>query len=224
MIAASRVIHKALTNLQAELRDQIPGQAVPAAEVWARALPSALDSEGGHIGGWTESEKTRWLARFQARPPQIVRGWPRKSAKWPLWAIVLSSEGGGMAPLGHRTGNYLSGANSIGESVERTVTVYLFAETPDELDVHHEVVSIGLYRRIEWMIENELVDDADFGDGGDVAPAPELLPDDVYVRAISWKLRGMRQDAGAEIGPAQWSVYTHLTTATVDGVAGAVET
>lgn len=174
---------------------------------------------------WPVAERDRWLVRFRAKPPAIVLGYPRRDSTIPIWACLLSSERDNRRAIGDRVAWSKESGDVIGCLEDETLSIHLWADSPDEVVVHHVAIKRMLRGRQKWIIQTLKADQLLYEGAMDVPPDPEYTPEELHVRVQTWMVTGLAAtytDLGPPT-PGADAIYTFMETATVDGVKGKVK-
>ena len=170
-------------------------------------------------------ERDRWHDRVVAVQPEIVKGFPRGTVRFPCWSVLLASENDRVRAIGDRVVyDTVARQDVTGVIEDARISIWMWAETMDELEVHHRLVK-GLMRgRTTWFIETIGYDLLVFAGAADEMPDPERSPELIHVRSQEWLFSGVEAtytDLGSPVSTAN-EIHTYLDDVTVDGVQGGV--
>ena len=134
------------------------------------------------------TERGRFVDHFIREPPVVVLGYPRASAEFPCFAVVLESEEETEPELiGDYMGQTLEGeagpaAEYVGGIFRHTYGVYIYAQNPD--------VCIYLYQFAKMVVfgAKQALECAGFIDtrlsGGELNPEEMYLPEGMFARVL----------------------------------------
>lgn len=128
---------------------------------------------------------------FAAKPPSVVHGYAHVEQKFPLYAIVLGSEGESQNFLGDDGGMVLEeGDEDYGADILTAVwthshDILVYAEHPDVTLYYYEIaksilLAAGDYFNEQGMFQISL-------SGMDMAPDPRYVPEHLFLRRLTLK-------------------------------------
>jgi hypothetical protein len=135
-----------------------------------------------------EEERARFVANFQAQPPVTVLGYPRTTAQFPCFAVVLESENESQNVLDDYVGESLPGedvdeaAEYRGAIFDHTYSVYVFAEHPDVVAYLYQFVKLVLFGAKPFLVQAGLIDP--HFSGGELSPEEMYLPENMFARVF----------------------------------------
>jgi hypothetical protein len=143
----------------------------------------------------TEEERNSYVNNFQKYPPETVLGYPRSSAKFPCYAVVLESDEEQDEALDHligRTGdneNVDKTQEYLGSMYQQTYGAYVYAEHPDVcLYLYHfaKAILIGSHETLEGcgIIDMHL-------SGTELGPEETYIPENMFVRVVRITMKSL---------------------------------
>lgn len=135
----------------------------------------------------SESERNDLIANFQAIPPKAVIGYPRSTASFPCFSIILEGEQESENFLGDFAGETTRDEGGdfmeyVGAFYESTYGIYIYAEHPD--------VCIYLYQFAKSVVHGAKPFLFSCGvqhlqlSGGELVPDAEFMPESMFVRIL----------------------------------------
>jgi len=135
-----------------------------------------------------EKERKGFVGNFQNQPPTVVLGYPRTTAEFPCFAIILESEEESDLMLADYVGQTLPGedareaAEFEGGIFEHTYGIYIYAENPDVCIYLYQFAKMVLYGAKEVLLAAGLVDPV--FSGGELSPEEMYVPEHMYSRVL----------------------------------------
>lgn len=136
----------------------------------------------------SESELDSYVSSFLREPPITLLGYPRTNAKFPCYAVVLEREEESDEALGQYLGQTQPGEPDIdvseytGTVFTQVLGIYAYAEHPDQALYCYHLAKSVLISSNNVLHQLGLID-PHYG-GGDLAPAPDYLPENMFVRRL----------------------------------------
>lgn len=134
------------------------------------------------------AELAKMKTYYASNPPDVVPGYARKGAVFPMFAIVLSSD----RPKQHFIGegeiatlddNDQKIGNEYHRWTEGKFTVLVYAAHPDICSAYYRVAKAIVNAGIPYLINRGL--DNPTLDGAELAPDPRYTPDNMFVRRLT---------------------------------------
>lgn len=178
---------------------------------------------------------------FLANPPSVIHGYARLDAKFPLYAITLTSQGQGQSFVGDE-GGFISdpsdpefGSDQWASIFNYTYNIITYAQNPDVV-----IYYFHLLQRFIIGAENLFKNDANAYDlsysGADMAPDSATMPAGLFMRRFqvsmsrqytqlvegsklgrAWKVQGMHIDREGSVGSDVGGVRTNVRVAVMGG-------
>ena len=139
----------------------------------------------GLFDGYPDQTVDGMWQRWQTLQPLVVEGYAKAQVRFPLVAVLLLGERETQAFEGQMMDGY-------GVLLEQEVGVFEYAVHPMDLRTLHTAVQASILGVRETFIQSEITA-MEYVDGGDVEPAPDLMPPGVLVRRQVWKFTGVRR-------------------------------
>jgi len=143
----------------------------------------------------SESERTSHVNNFQKYPPETYLGYPRSSAKFPCYAVVLESDDEQDEALGYLIGQ--TGADEkidksqayYGSMFQQMYGVYIYSEHPDVCSYLYQfakAILIGAHDVLEGfgVVEMRL-------SGTELGPEETYIPENMFVRVCRVSLKSL---------------------------------
>jgi hypothetical protein len=134
------------------------------------------------------ADRAKFVAKFVAEPPTTVLSYPRTSAEFPCFAVVLDSETEVQPLLGDHVGETVEGededepAEYQGSIFEHVHAVYTYAEHPDIVAYLYQLSKLILLGAKPALMRSGLID-VSFA-GGELSPEEMYLPDNMFARQL----------------------------------------
>lgn len=179
-------------------------------------------------------ERETFVQDFIQNPPRVVLGYPRTTASWPMFSIIMSNEAeSDTAIVGKYVGTTQPGESPHGREDQEfegafwdvTYTVMCLATHPDQCAYLYQFAKLVLFGAKE-ALETAGVIDPHYS-GGELNPEEMLLPDIAFVRALTIKCTTMMTIPKVltyRDGRKLRVAGLFLGDSVVDGLAGGVTT
>ena len=201
---------------------------------FCKATPGWITTFFVEQAGLETTEAAEIEAIFQKRPPDLIHGYARRDADFPLYAVTLGSEQESEVFIGDE-GGYLGdaedpdrGTDLYGAIFAYNINVLVYANHPD--------LCLYLYQLLRAMLINGLPE-LKAGDlhnirfsGGDMAPDPAWVPAGLFLRRFTvsfareyqqpmpgsnlgraWRVQSIHVDEAGAPGRDVGGVLTHVT-------------
>lgn len=187
-----------------------------------------------------EDEAVQIRDWFIANPPSVIHGYAKRDAKFPLYAITLTSERQSQGFIGDEGGFHDDpddpefGADDWAAIWEYNINVITYAQHPD--------VTLYLFHLLKHFLiaaEPLFKNDGDYFDinysGTDMVPDPATTPAGLFLRRLqftakrqytqpvigsklgrAWKVQGVHVDRSGAEGRDVGDVKTNVTVRTAD--------
>jgi hypothetical protein len=143
----------------------------------------------------TVKERDSYIGNFQKQPPVARLGYPRTSATFPCFAIVMERDQMDQEALGKylgqtRPGDPIDDAEEYtGSMFEQTYGIYIYAEHPDVcLYLYHFAKAVLLGSHVTLQ-ECGIIDPQ--YDGNEMIPQEDYLPENMFVRRLGVTLKSL---------------------------------
>ena len=152
---------------------------------WANVLGVGLP------GGYSEADMIELRTAFRANPPSVRLAYARQHDKWPVWSVILSETSPDTEFVG-KLGELIVGPSTsditelMALEAEQGVMIACYAKhNPEMVSVHATQAFAGILKARNALLSLGL---SGYGFRGmsDLEPAPEYLPNDVFVRNQNW--------------------------------------
>jgi hypothetical protein len=164
-------------------------------------------------------------------PPKLIHGYPRSSGPWPCWAIILNADRSERRMLGDDAGTMdtfddetdLDGEAAIPLVRLANFNVGIDTYVPDNPDICR--YNYYLLRFIIWQAVGTFQDSPNYlqnveFSGADLAPNPQYLPDNIWVRRLT--LTCFAEEAAWEAKSEPTGVGGAHATDETTGVTGGI--
>jgi len=138
------------------------------------------------------AERADLIKNFQARPPRAIIGYPRSTAQFPCFAVILESETEKEGFVGDFAGETLrdedvrDAQEYVGAFYDSTYGVYIYAEHPDVCAYLYQfaksVVHAGKAFLFSCGIHGMSLS------GGELAPDETYMPENMFMRVLRVQL------------------------------------
>jgi hypothetical protein len=153
-----------------------------------RRDPSILDELFEDLYELDSTEMTAIRKWFADKPPSVYHGYARADYKFPLYTIVLQSEGEDKMMIGDEadqitdSGDPDFGADAYAALWRHTYHILCYSEHPDATLYMYEVVKAIILRSHDYFIQRDL-----WGiqvSGMDIHVDPKYIPEYLFVRQL----------------------------------------
>jgi hypothetical protein len=133
-------------------------------------------------------ERDKFVDNFIREPPVTVLGYPRSTAAFPCFSVILESEQEQQNALGDFAGETLPGedateaAEYLGSIYECVYGVYVYAQHPDVVAYLYQFVKLLMLGSKPTLIAAGLIDP--HFSGGELSPEEMYLPDNMFARVF----------------------------------------
>ena len=141
-----------------------------------------------------EDERKEFVKNFIRNEPRAVIGYPRASAEFPIFAIVLMAEEESQPVIGDYTGQTDINdpdeeddefASFEGGIWEQSFGIFIYAQHPDVCLYMYHFVKMIMSGGKEFLLSNGVID-ATYS-GGELAPDEQYLPNNMFARVFNVK-------------------------------------
>ncbi len=136
----------------------------------------------------SEAERVLFVDKFMSEPPKTVLSYPRETAEFPCYAVVLDSESESQSLLGDHAGETVEGededepAEYQGAIFEQVHAVYTYAQHPDLVAYLYQLSKMILLGAKTALMRSGLAS-VSFA-GGELSPEEMYLPDNMFARQL----------------------------------------
>jgi hypothetical protein len=136
----------------------------------------------------TAEDRALFVARFMSEPPKTVLSYPRETAEFPCYAVVLDSESETQPILGDHAGETVDGededeaAEYQGSIFEQVHAVYTYAPHPDLVSYLYQLSKMILLGAKPALMRSGLATLSLAG--GELSPEEMYLPDGMFARQL----------------------------------------
>lgn len=133
---------------------------------------------------------------FAAQPPNVIMGYPRQDSAFPLYAIIMGSEGektNFIGDDGHTVGDFdeEAGDPDIGEERiaamwQHAFLVHCYTEHPDATSYIYEVAKFALFANANNFFTAKGLSGISIS-GMDLAPDARYVPEHLFLRQLTFR-------------------------------------
>lgn len=141
----------------------------------------------------SNKERESYIVNFQRQPPVTRLGYPRTSATFPCFAIIMERDTMDQEALGKYLGQTRpddpieSAEEYVGSMFEQVYGIFIFAEHPDVcLYLYHFAKAVLLGSHVTLQ-ECGIIDPQ--YEGAEMMPQPDYLPENMFVRRLGVTLK-----------------------------------
>lgn len=173
-------------------------------------------------------ERKAFVENFRKQPPTVVLGYPRVTAEFPVFAVILESEQETDETVGDYLGQTLPDeivsepAEYEGAVWEHTYGIYIYAENPDVCVYLYQFAKMVLFGAKLALTQSGLIDPS--FSGGELSPEEMYVPEHMYSRVLRVTAKAvMSVPALLSVDPARVRLGgLFLDDVVVGGVRGGV--
>jgi hypothetical protein len=174
-----------------------------------------------------ETEREKFVANFISQPPVTVLGYPRSTAEFPCFSVILESEEEDQNVLAEYVGETLEEedtrepAEYLGAVFNHTYGIYVYAQHPDVVVYLYQFVKMVLFGAKPTLVEAGLID-IHFS-GGELSPEEMYLPDNMFARVLRITTQAvMSVPVLTAVDPRRLHTSIFMDDIVVDGIRGGV--
>lgn len=141
----------------------------------------------------TLQERNDFIVNFQAEPPKAILGYPRSTAVFPCFSIILENEEESDAFLGDYAGETTPDEDVkdfqeyVGAFYNSTYGIYIYAEHPDVCVYLYQFAKSVIHAGKPFLFSCGVV--ALSLSGGELAPDETYMPENMFMRVLRVQLR-----------------------------------
>ena len=174
-----------------------------------------------------ETEREKFVNNFIKQPPVTVLGYPRSTAEFPCFSVILESEEESQDALAEYIGETLEGedadepAEFLGAIFDHTYGIYVYAQHPDVTAYLYQFLKMLLFGAKPTLLQAGLID-IHFS-GGELSPEEMYLPDNMFARVLRITAQAvMSVPVLVGIDPRALRVSLFMDDIVVGGIRGGV--
>lgn len=173
------------------------------------------------IHGFLEAaEREAVKGLFSARPPSVRHGYARDTDPWPVIGITLAGESVNQEYIGDFLGIDDNGDEVQGHIDDVSVDITIYADNPDVVLHLYHFAKFVLQSHVGWFQSVGLMAPS-FMRGNELAAHPGYLPEQTYIRRISYGFM-VRTVASLPMPDPPRSLYVMSELASQGGHTGRV--
>ena len=136
----------------------------------------------------SDDEKSKARAYFKDHAPQVIQGYPRVDAEFPLFAVTLTSDSEANRYVGtseHAATDLIGTKTGVefNKWTQGVFTIFVYASHPDLCSWYYRVLrricNVGIQFLISEGLDNPSIT------GAELAPDPRYTPDNLFVRRLT---------------------------------------
>ena len=134
------------------------------------------------------AEVTEFVANFQKQPPKAILGYPRSTASFPCFAIIMESEQEETKFVGdfigetHEEDDAKYAAEYVGAFYNSTYGIYIYAEHPDVCAYLYQFAKATMHASKGFLFTCGIHDMS--LSGGELAPDETYIPENMFLRVL----------------------------------------
>lgn len=192
--------------------------------------PTLFDLLFTELFAFGETEIAAIKTVFAAKPPKVIHGYAPLDMEVPVWSIILQDEREALKVLNNDTGQIEDiddpdfGADVKGTIWQHRYDILVYTEHPDVTTYYYEIAKSILLGSNDFFVDQDLFD-IDIS-GGDLMPDPRYIPENVFVRRISFGCMRLftRVDRDSRLGKAFKVSGIHIDKSGSPSDVGGVKT
>lgn len=214
IVMLDRVLFRLLRN---EVRDLVENQ-----EKTERLLLQFFDATV------LTEEIGEWVEYVTVNPPTVTMGYPRSTARFPCFSIVMEGEEESMKFVGNYAGTKLGDApgddaDYVGSMFDQSLAVYIYDHNPDGVAMLYHLAKMIVLAGSDALTASGAMDL--HLSGGDLSPQEAYIPVDMFARRLLVGLKSTQTVERLRRQPRASRVTVsgvHASDVVVDGRRGGV--